>query len=112
MPSTRFERVTPGLGILCSIHLSYEGVKEYQLLTFVGRRKCYHLLPFCYHVPKIRMGQGLESPTLAETRVWRGFRSLLAGAKHRASHGRHGACSLAHVEPVRIDRQRDSRLGV
>ena len=26
LPSTRFERVTPGLGILCSIHLSYEGV--------------------------------------------------------------------------------------
>ena len=25
MPSARFERTTPGLGIRCSIHLSYEG---------------------------------------------------------------------------------------
>ena len=33
VPSTRFERVTPGLGILCSIHLSYEGVLEFQLVS-------------------------------------------------------------------------------
>ena len=26
MPPARFERTTPGLGILCSIHLSYGGV--------------------------------------------------------------------------------------
>ncbi len=30
IPPTRFERVTPGLGILCSIHLSYGGAAGIQ----------------------------------------------------------------------------------
>jgi hypothetical protein len=33
MPPARFERTAPGLGILCSIHLSYGGAFKYQLVT-------------------------------------------------------------------------------
>lgn len=36
MPPARFERTAPGLGILCSILLSYGGVTEY-----------FHLFAFC-----------------------------------------------------------------
>jgi hypothetical protein len=33
MPPARFERTTPGLGILCSIHLSYGGAKVFQIVS-------------------------------------------------------------------------------
>ncbi len=35
MPPARFERTTPGLGIRCSILLSYEGTLM-KLVTYVG----------------------------------------------------------------------------
>ena len=33
MPPARLERATPGLGILCSIHLSYGGLMQTQLVV-------------------------------------------------------------------------------
>jgi hypothetical protein len=61
MPSTRFERVTPGLGILCSIHLSYEGVIGLipQAPSSVGpvTTTCYYhgrLSGATNHAPKVR----------------------------------------------------------
>jgi hypothetical protein len=45
MPPARFERTTPGLGILCSIHLSYGGIKENQALTGITQvteNSCVH----------------------------------------------------------------------
>ncbi len=37
MPSPRFERGAPGLGILCSIHLSYEGTSVVTLMMPRGK---------------------------------------------------------------------------
>src|SRR5437016_788371 len=45
MPSPRFERGTPGLGILCSIHLSYEGVKRFAAPRATGTRSLLLLRP-------------------------------------------------------------------
>ena len=48
MPPTRFERVTPGLGILCSVQLSYGGAIYFRHLAAcrpVGGLFCYHFAP-------------------------------------------------------------------
>ena len=52
MPPARFERTAPGLGILCSIHLSYGGTKVFQTLSTplpsFPYSKCRQLMPYVY----------------------------------------------------------------
>ena len=44
VPPARFELTAPGLGILCSIHLSYGGLTESEIVFVVSQLICYHLL--------------------------------------------------------------------
>ena len=53
VPPARFERTAPGLGILCSIHLSYGGSKRFQLLSSGHLSRKLSLLPFCYQTPRV-----------------------------------------------------------
>src|SRR2546426_301785 len=72
MPPARLERATPGLGILCSIHLSYGGSAGHRggfgaasQTTSSPRGACLETLPILFH----------------------GLRALEANAGHAASLG-------------------------
>ena len=62
MPPARFERTTPGLGILCSILLSYGGMRKINYLQGRQRTPIIHVCTMWESYPIIFFG-GLASTT-------------------------------------------------